>query len=961
MQYFLKRIAKQLYEEYGENLHRHCLVFPGRRAGLFFLKYLSGYIAKPLWTPSVVTINELFRSLSELLPAESEILLFELYKSYRQIKGTTESFDEFYFWGDMLLNDFDEVDKYMVDSDRLFQNVRDLKMIDQQFGGLTDEQVLIVKRFWTNFDPQRLTGEKQKFIGIWSILADLYNLFGRNLREKNIAYEGMIFRNVAEEPDFASLRALKHDMLHFIGFNALNECEKTVMKFLKESGKAKFYWDYDKSYTYREKFNSAGFFLRENLKILGNDMPGDWNYATNISDKSQPAKYRIIDTSSDVAQVKLLPSLIEEISGLVAGNAHETAVILADENLLIPLLTSLPESPGDINITMGYPVRQTPVYLLVKNLLALQGNCRTNDGIVLFNHEDVVRILKNPLISDLITESEINVIRDVVSASLTWIPSERFSGLETLEIIFKKIESPGKISDYLRTILYIVNIQHVDSTDKDKAAQNIRNEFIYRVMLAVNRIGVIAGTNYINMSLDTWSRLFDKIIRMQSVPFSGEPLSGIQIMGILETRALDFRNMIILSVNEGILPAGISSSFIPFSLREAFGLPSINHRESVYAYHFFRLLHRAEDVTFVYNSNSEGLRGGEMSRFLLQMIYDPSVEIDIRNLSFEIKSPVAVKEEIERTDEAIQRLYSTFLSGDHKKILSPSAINTWLNCRMKFYYRYVNDLKESERIVSEIDPAMLGTLLHSAMKELYSGLVGKVADSDTISSLINNRHLVEDLISKTIVNIFGKGNDSFVAINEMMARQVLMDYIYRILEDDRSATPFKILLVEEYIDFPVELKSDAGELLIRAGGIIDRVDLKDGVTRIVDYKTGKIADTVGSLNLLFEDDRVKDLDGWLQTLLYCEGYLYSNPGKIVRPSVYKLRKYTRESGSDKLRIKNAKASEIVLEDYTHVRQEFMELLKITLMKMFSIGEPFRMTRDIRGKCAYCPYRILCMR
>lgn len=961
MQFFLERIAKQLYDEHGENLYRHCLVFPGRRAGLFFMKYLSGFIKKPLWTPSIMTINELFRSLSNLLPAESEILLFELYKCYRQIKSETENFDEFYFWGDMLLNDFDEVDKYLVDSRKLFQNVYDLKMIDQQFGGLTDEQIQIVKRFWTNFNPQRLTGEKQKFIGIWSVLEDLYSLFRSNLLEKNIAYEGMIFRSVAEEQDFRSLKALKQETFHFIGFNALNECEKSVMKFLKESRRAKFYWDYDKRYIDREKLNSAGFFLRENLKIFGNDMPGDWSYTSNTSIKSAPAKYRIIDTSSDVAQVKLLPSLIEEIPGLFAGNAHETSVILADENLLIPVLTSLPESLGDINITMGYPVRQTSVYMLVKNLLVLQGNCRTKDDIVMFNYEDVVRILKNPLISGLLNESENGMIKDIISSGQAWIPSEMFSGIETLKTIFKKIESPGKISDYLGNVLYFVNTHNNKRTDKDKAARDMQNEFAYRVMLAVNRIGVIAGTNYISMSLDTWSKLFDKIIKLQSVPFSGEPLSGIQIMGVLETRALDFRNVIMLSVNEGILPAGFSSSFIPFSLREAFGLPSVNHRESVYAYHFSRLLHRAENVTFVYNSNSEGLKGGEMSRFLQQMIYDPLVEMDIRNLSFEIKSPVTLKEEINRTEETSQRLFSAFMSDGRKKLLSPSAINTWLNCRMKFYYRYVNDLKEPEKISNEIDPAMLGTLLHSAMKELYSGLVGKVVNSDSLSSIIDNRHLVEDLISRTIIDVYGKGTDSFVAINEMMVRQVLVDYIYRILDDDRSIAPFKILLVEKFIDFPVLLETDLGKVSLRVGGIIDRVDFKDGLTRIVDYKTGRIADTIGSLDMLFVDDRDKDLDGWLQTLLYCEGYLYSNPDSIVRPSVYKLRKYSRERESDKLRIKDGKAPDSILEDYVHIRYEFMELLKITLTKMFSIEEPFRMTRDIRGKCAYCPYRILCMR
>lgn len=962
MEYFLERIAKLLYAENGNRLNTHCLVFPNRRAGLFFKKYLAVELEKPIWTPAVMTISDLFGSLSTLQPAENEILLFELYKIYRSISKTQESFDDFYFWGDMLLNDFDDVDKYLADASKLFQNVQDLRKIDQQFGGLTEDQVEIVQKFWVNFNPEKPTDEKSKFISIWSILNTLYNEFRRLLKEKNLAYEGMIFRDVVENEDLINSERIKWEMVHFIGFNALNECEKRLMLKLKENGKAKFYWDYDNSYVKQNELNSAGFFLRDNLRIFGNDMPVDWNYNTLLSSGSSEVRRRIIDTSSDVAQVKILKQLLREIPDLTAENAHHTSIVLADENLLLPVLTSLPEDAGDINITMGYPLKQTSVYSLVVHLLDMQRNARIVDNVVLFNYTDVLRVLKNPLISGFMDESEISIITEIVANNLIWISSDRFKVFEKLSEIFIRPLSSSQISDYLKYILSLVASNDTTEKVNNSVPKSILNEFIYRVILSINRLDAIAGSPDISISIDTWTRLLERLLRMQAVPFSGEPLSGIQIMGILETRTLDFKNLIVLSVNEGILPAvTTSSSFIPFSLREAFRLPSVNHQESVYAYHFYRLLHRVENVTFLFNSNPEGLRSGEMSRFLQQMKYEPSLNPEFRNLSFEIKNPASPVKIIGRTEEHSKQLLTEYETGNRVKILSPSAINTWLNCSMKFYYRYVNGLKEPEKVSGEIDPAIFGTMLHTAMKNIYAGYIGKVLSQDIIEAILINKQAISDQIKSAINEKFRRENDTLLAINEMMVREVLYKYITRVLEMDRTAAPFAILAVEKLVRFPVIFKTEDGEHAIMAGGIIDRVDLKEGLTRIVDYKTGKIADAISTVADLFEDDRNKDYDGWLQTLLYCEGFLTETPGYKVRPSVYKLAKSPDENDSDKLRIKESHAGEFFLEDYNIVKQEFVEALETTVSSIFSAKKPFIMTSDIRNKCSYCPYRILCMR
>jgi hypothetical protein len=966
MTYFLEKIARSLHAEFGNSLNSHCLVFPNRRAGLYFLKYLAASIEKPVWSPAVFTVNELFRSSSSLQIAGNEILLFELYKVYRKLTKTPDSFDDFYFWGDMLLNDFDDIDKYLVNASLLFSNVQDIKNIDHQFGGLTPSQIEIIRRFWVNFNPLIPTKEKAGFITIWSVLNDLYNGFRSSLYEKNLAYEGMIFRELAESKSNDHFPATPIDMVHFIGFNALNECEKTIMLRLKKAGKARFYWDYDNSFINEGKWNSAGLFLRENLKIFGNDMPADWSFDTMLSVGTPAVQRRVIDTSSDVAQVKLISRLIEDIPGLTPENAHHTAVVLADENLLMPVLTSLPENAGDINITMGHPLKQTLVYTLLKHLMELQRNAReTAGGTITFDYRSVISILKNSLMSGLMSEADNKIIKDITDTNLVRVPSSRFTGSEYLPGVFKRPSTPLLLSAYFKDLLSLIASDHEQSANasaKDKVKRNIRNEFIYRVVLSINRLESIVNSPDVSFTTETYMKILDRMLRIQSVPFSGEPLSGIQIMGILETRALDFKNLIILSVNEGVLPAVSSgSSFIPFNLREAFGLPSVNHQESVYAYHFYRLLQRAENVTFTFNSNSEGLQSGEMSRFLIQMKYEPLLQPDFQNLSFEIKTQGSVGSTIERNEEHSLRLNSRFLDSSKNTVLSPSAINTWLNCRMKFYYRYVNQLKEPERVSADIDPAMLGNILHDTMKSLYNNYENQVVSGEIFGSLIGNKPMLSRVVNDIIKSKFKNEEDGQAGGNELIVRDVLMAYVSRILSTDRSIAPLTIIKLEQLYDFRLSVSSNGSDIQVATGGKIDRIDAVNGVTRIVDYKTGTVADVLNSITDLFADDRKKDPDGWLQTLLYCEAYLVNVPGTVLCPSVYKIKKLTGGTLSDKLRVKTGSKTEVIIDDYSLVRGEFIDGLKGIISKIFSNNEPFSMTADTRGKCSYCPYSALCLR
>jgi hypothetical protein len=488
---------------------------------------------------------------------------------YNKLKKPPESFDEFYYWGDMLLNDFDDVDKYLVDASLLFRNVLDIKNIDQQFGSLTEGQIEIIRRFWTNFNADKPTNQKSGFISIWSILFDLYSGFRKSLKTKNLAYEGMIFRELAENSEKDWTSDERWDMVHFIGFNALNECEKVLMNRFKRAAKARFYWDFDNSYINEATLNSAGFFLRENLKIFGNDMPSGWSYDTMLSRESPVVYRRVIDASSDVAQVKLVSQLLEKMPGITETNAHHTAVVLADESLLMPVLTSLPENMGDINITMGHPLKQTLVYTLIRHLMDLQRNCTTVDGVIRFGYKDVISILKHSLLTGLLSESDSELVKEIVKTNLTRVPSDRFSKSETLALIFNKPVTPADLSGYFKDILSLIALNDEINTERsvnNTVQGNIRNEFIYRVVLSINRLETIVLSPEVSFTTDTYIKILDRMLRIQSVPFSGEPLTGIQIMGILETRALDFKNLIILSVY--VKPLDFHQSIIrnPFML-----------------------------------------------------------------------------------------------------------------------------------------------------------------------------------------------------------------------------------------------------------------------------------------------------------------------------------------------------------------------------------------------------------
>ncbi|PLX15893.1 MAG: hypothetical protein C0597_08335 [Marinilabiliales bacterium] len=618
MDTFLKHIAQDLYSRYNDKISDLCIVFPNRRASLYFKKYLSELTEKPMWSPTTITINELMEEISGLSVADNIKLLFELYTIYKIIKKSEESFDDFYYWGEMMLNDFDDIDKYLVNPEDLFKNLKSLKSIQDQFTYLSDEQIEAIKQFWQSFDPEKHSSHQDDFISIWNVLLNIYQSFNKRLNELGIAYEGMIYRDVTNKLKGNDIIGLTHQKYVFAGFNALNNCEKKLFNYLQNNKMADFYWDYDESYI-NNPYHEAGFFLRENISEF--KAPVSFSSQNVFNSLLQEKNIEIISVPSDIGQTKVITKILQESTVNHIDSPNKTAIVLADEDLLVPILHSVPDSIDNVNITMGYPVNNTPIYSLLEHLIDLQKNAKATKTETRFYYKNVLAVLSHQYVNSQFQEEANQLIQFIKTNNKIVISNIELASCVFFQSLFIKVDSYQDLSEYLLNILHHI-YNSLKKTGNEDTIHNpsLEKEYIYHIYLSINRLKEVLEEQNIPIKMETYIRLVRKIIRNLRVPFTGEPLSGLQIMGILETRLLDFENLFICSMSEGVLPKTEASlSFVPYSLRKGFGLPTIEHQDAIYAYYFYRLIQRAKNVTLMYNSSSDGMKTGEMSRFLYQL------------------------------------------------------------------------------------------------------------------------------------------------------------------------------------------------------------------------------------------------------------------------------------------------------------------------------------------------------
>lgn len=959
MESFLKLVAADLYKHTEGNLAHTAVVFPNKRAGLFFNEYLAQESDSPIWSPAYVSISELFRSLSPWEVGDPVKLVCELYKIFRRETQSTETLDDFYFWGEMLISDFDDADKNRVDTDKLFSNLQDLRNIMDDYTFIDDEQEEAIRQFFQNFSIERRTALKERFISLWNVLGNIYKGFRESLASQNIAYEGMMYRHVIEHLD---VDKLPYEKYVFVGFNVLNKVEHTLFTQLKDVGKAVFYWDYDEFYMKENRqavTHEAGEFIRRNLRDFPSPLSGEL-----FKNLSKPKEVHYIASSTENAQARYLPQWIRNN---LTTPEKETAVVLCNEALLQPVLHSLPAEVKHVNITMGFPLSQTPVYSFLIALLELHTH-GFNFKSGRYTFQSVVTLLKHPYTRQLTGQAELLEKELTRNNRFYPLPGELGKD-EFLTRLFTPLSGNLnlciRLSETLQQVagIYQANTSGTEDTD---AFNQLYRESLFKAYTTINRFRTLIEEDELTVQSETFRRLLVKVLSATNIPFHGEPAIGMQVMGVLETRNLDFRHLVLLSVNEGQLPkSGGDSSFIPYNLRKAFGMTTIEHKIAVYAYYFYRLLQRAERITLMYNTSSDGLNRGEWSRFMLQFLIEWPHPITRQFLeagqSPQGTSPITV----EKTPDVMRRMQSLFdVRANPKAKFSPSALNYYLDCPLKFYYRYVAGLSAPDEVSAEIDSATFGSIFHYAAEHIYKDLTthGKVINKEALETLLRNEVKLQDYVDtafkKLFFNVPQNEKPEYNGV-QLINSAVIARYLKQLLQNDLRYAPFTFIASEMEVDEPIDIQTPKGVIKSRIGGIIDRMDSKDGTLRIVDYKTGGDADTPPHVESLFIPDK-KRSNYVFQTFLYAAIMCRKQPTMKIAPALLYIHRAATETYSPVIQMGEPRKPKEAVEDFSKYEKEYRERLQGLLEEIFNPEKSFTQT-EIIEKCTYCDFKALCKR
>jgi len=969
MDAFLKQVAAHYWEQAGpKGIGTLRFVFPNRRSGAFFRKYLQEAIASapgntpPVFAPEILTINDFFFRICGLEPTDRITLLLELYACYKTLHPKAEPLDEFVFWGDILLGDFDDIDKYRVDARILLTNVADFKSLQDGLSYLSETQRKAVEQFVSHFRGEPDPGQdgedgklrvKQRFLQIWTLLHPLYTAFRARLREKGLAYEGMVYRDLAEGetmPEGAD------GMTVFVGLNALNECEKAVMKRLRDAGKAEFVWDYVEGMISDPK-NKSSLFMRDNVHTFPQAFP--------LKDApGHVPEIHAISVPSAVGQAKLLPELLRGSENHPIG----TAVVLPDETLLMSVLNTIPPQFGDINVTMGFPMQGGAVFSLMRSAAALQLHVRYKDGEALFFHRQVREIFSSSLYRRMLSPEEQASTERILREARYYIPAGSLrSGGPLMDILFRPVipdpKQPGLVGAIAQWQLELLSVLGLSlSRDGQMLLElDLTKRYYTAVSLLLEQPALRE-----EILPPTWFRLLERLLATQSVPFNGEPLKGLQIMGPLETRALDFERVILLSANEGMFPRrSVASSFIPPELRKGFGLPTYEFQDAVWAYYFYRLLQRAAQVYLLTDCRTEGLHSGEESRYIKQLELYFRVPV-IRHTALSTLHPGSSEGSIAKTPEDIEIVRAHPLSA--------TSLNAYLNCPAKFYYQKVCGLRAEEEIADSLDGRMIGNAFHHVMQHLYTGGEALRADFPMDDAAIRRippipeltgtylRSLMKDeaLLREKIAFAVRHEMRSSLALSgrNLVVANVLYEYVRKTLERDIE------LIERDGAERPIRLLGLEKNLEWECGGFrfigkIDRLDSPEpGLIRVIDYKTGAVKD---------EDLRISDHNA--DTVA---GKLFGDKNS-ARPTIaFQLFIYDRLVHADPAyrdaRIENAIYSPAALftdavesiPESPRFAEIVQERLEDTLKEIADPAVPFRRTDDA-GTCGYCDFKDICGR
>ena len=972
---FLEYVAEDIIGKYGTDLSRIAVVFPNKRAALFLNEHLARIAGQPVWSPAYITISDLFRQHTDLKPADPIKLICDIHKSFTKCTGIDETLDHFYGWGQLLLADFDDIDKNMADADSIFCNLKDIHELDD-ISYLDDEQKEMLKRFFANFSDDIESELKKRFLSLWSHFGDIYHDYNRRLTEQGIGYEGAIYRKVASEETLH----LKYDKYLFVGFNLIQKVERVLFSRLMKEGKAKFYWDFDEYYMPTARAQQSASVPNNTASFAAylTDFPNELDNTDRdiYANMRRPKRIRFISSPTENAQARFASNWLLENERYKAG--RKTAVVMCDESILLPIMHSLPPEADQVNITSGFPLAMTPVASLVMLLFDLYTLGLRKKGTA-FNPHYLKKLMAHPYARHL-QEVHLKEMNDVhlkgVHLSQVHQPNSTSAQPTTQHSTFNTQHS---ILHHIATLVKQVGIATKQEGDA------LTQESVFRMFTILNRLAALADSGDLLVDNTTLRRLVSQLVGAASIPFHGEPVIGVQIMGVLETRNIDFDNVLLLSCNEGNMPKGVNdSSFIPYSIRKAHGLTTIDNKVAIYSYYFHRLLQRAGDITIAYNNSTDNGHTGEMSRFMLQLLVESGQKIDHYSLTAKNQPTPLMPKAIEKDETALSKL-------EEMSRLSPSAINTYIRCKLAFYYQYIAHIKEPDSDPETIDNRMFGNIFHRAAYLIYKDITdhSPVIEKAHIQAYLSNRKLLASVVDRAFEEEECKTNNGLQIIN----REVIIEYITKLLKIDQQLCPFSILAMEEeakvytQLSFTIPsggaLKGGAlkgGALVSSAprtsaptkqynltiGGIIDRLDaVTDKQTgkrriRVVDYKTGnKPSSAIKSIEEVFDPKNIasKHSNYFLQAILYSlivsRSKEWNAANDAVSPALLFIKQAATNDYDPTLCIDKHPIS-----DVTVYEEEFLTKLKETVADMYSPDAAFTPTDD-RKKCELCPYRMLC--
>ena len=948
MQSFLDEVAARLYTRYGEELADRALLFPSRRARLFFTDSLSRIVKGPIWQPQWVTIDDLMSEISGLRIGERVRLITELYKVYSSYHE--EAFDKFYFWGDMLLTDFDTIDKYRIDADMLFRNISDLKELEADISYLTPSQLEIIRTFWSSFGEEAdLSEEKRRFLAIWKTLGPIYRAFRKQLESLGIAYNGMVQRAAAERLQEGSFTFSEPRRYVVAGFNALSECEKTLFGFLATNAETDFYWDYDTYYAAHSE-QEAGMFVRENIiRFPARD-------AISHDNMHNEKQLTAIVTVSNAVQCKYVTEILRRLAQETPLDKR-TAIVLTDENLLMPLLYALPDEAKEVNVTMGYPLRSTLTYTFIERLIEWQSHGRTNkNGHTAFYHADVTGLLSHPYVmehdADAIASRQEQIIRERrITIEADWLGST-----DLLKRIFRPATTWRNLSDYLLDVLD--GVAHTPCTGSD-ARQRI--EFLSVAASEIVKLRNSLDNCDIELSTEIYASLLRRHLQTLRIPFEGEPLRGLQIMGILETRNLDFDHVIILSMTDDNFPGNrlAQSSFIPYNLRAAYNLPTPEHHEGVYAYYFYRLIQRAKTVHMLYCSHADDKSTGEPSRYIRQLDYESGFPIHKIEVGVDVNLAESSAITVAK-DAGIMRRLARFTDPENSATLSPTAFFRYVACPLRFYFASVARLKPEDELTEEIDAPMFGTILHAAVHTLYGSIENESHPGNTLKTLLRTDAIaraVETAINENYLHDKNASPHDYTG-NLLLVNDIVIRYLRGgILPYDAAHNEFTVTGLEYPVAYGFAFPTAEGERTMKFAGVADRIDrLDDGTLRVVDYKTGSPHLDFKGLDSLFHGKGKERLPNIVQTLLYAM-MLYHTRQLDAVPALFYVRTIHRPDYSPLL---EDTETGVCGAPYSFYQERFEQLVCETLAEIYNPDIPFRQCED-PDTCAFCDFKTICKR